>query len=39
MFERLHVLYTTGRLSANGINVAASRGWITQDEADEITHG
>jgi hypothetical protein len=36
MFERLRVLYATGRLGLEGLNAAVARGWITIKELDEI---
>ncbi len=36
MFERLRRLYAAGRLDETGLTAAVARGWITQDEADQI---
>lgn len=36
MYSRLKRLYLTGALSDVGLDNAVLRGWITQDEADEI---
>ena len=37
MFERLKTLHDAGRLTATQLATAVTRGWITQDQADEIT--
>lgn len=36
MFERLKRLYNEGKLDAQGIENAVVKGWITQEQADEI---
>lgn len=36
MFERLKRLYNEGKLDAQGIENAVAKGWITQEQADEI---
>ena len=38
MFERLKRLYDNGQLDETGINNAVKKGWITQEQADEITN-
>ncbi len=37
MFDRLKALYDTGRLTDAQLAAAVTRGWITQDQADQIT--
>lgn len=37
MFERLKRLYHDGRLSADGLTAAVARGWITEEQRQEIT--
>ena len=37
MFERLKRLYKEGKLDKTGIENAVAKGWITQEQADEIT--
>ncbi len=39
MFDNIKRLYKAGRLSAAGVNNAVARGWITQQQADEILGG
>lgn len=39
MRERLAALYAAGRLSDDGLAAAVARGWITEDEADNIQRG
>lgn len=41
MFERLRVLYASGRLTVSQLNVAVMRGWITAEQSVEIVgpHG
>lgn len=39
MYANIKRLYTAGRLSAAGVNNAVARGWITQQQADEILGG
>ena len=36
MFDRLKSLYERGLLSAQGVDNAVSRGWITTEQAAEI---
>ena len=36
MFERIEALYTAGKLDAVGVEKAVTRGWITQEQADQI---
>jgi len=36
MYERLCVLYHDGRLDDAGLDAAVGRGWVTQEQADEI---
>ena len=36
MFERLKRLYESGQLDQKGIENAVAKGWITQEQADEI---
>ncbi len=36
LFVRLKALYDAGRLTEAGLVVAVSRGWITEQEKDEI---
>ena len=36
MFERLKRLYAEGKINETGINNAVAKGWITQEQADEI---
>lgn len=36
MFERLKALHAAGRLTPAQLAAAVTRGWITQDQADEI---
>lgn len=39
MFERLKRLYNAGLLDANAILNAVKKGWITQQQADDILNG
>ncbi len=39
MFETIRRLYQSGKLTANGVLAAAARGWITQEQARQITGG
>lgn len=39
MFERLQALHVAGRLSPAQLATAVTRGWITGQQADEITGG
>lgn len=34
--NRLAALYASGKLNATQIGAAVTRGWITQEEADQI---
>lgn len=36
MFERLKRLYNLGKLDATGIQNAVAKGWITQEQAEQI---
>lgn len=36
MFERLKRLYNEGKIDETGINNAVNKGWITQEQAQEI---
>lgn len=36
MFERIEVLYDNGKLDAVGVEKAVARGWITQEQAEQI---
>jgi len=36
MFERLKKLYTEGKLTAEGVRNAVAKGWITDEQAQEI---
>lgn len=36
MFERLRILYHSGRLDDAGLDAAVSRGWISEEQAAEI---
>ncbi len=36
MFERLKRLYESGQLDQKGIENAVAKGWITQEQANEI---
>lgn len=36
MFLRLKRLYDAGRLTTDGITAAVERGWITDEQAQEI---
>lgn len=38
MYNRLMRLYNAGKLDDIGIQRAVTIGWITQEEADEITN-
>ena len=37
MYERLKALYNDGRLDDTRLQVAVTKGWITQEQYDEIT--
>lgn len=39
MFEMLAKMYAAGTLDDEGLARAVDKGWITQDQADEITAG
>ncbi|EPR07665.1 XkdX family protein [Ruminiclostridium papyrosolvens] len=36
MFERLHYLYNIGKLTAEQLGIAVSKGWITAEEKSKI---
>ena len=36
MFERLKRLYESGQLDQKGIENAVAKGWISQEQAEEI---
>ena len=36
MYEKLRDLYLSGRLNDAGLDNAVARGWITQEQADQI---
>lgn len=36
MYDRLLALYLSGRLGDNELDNAANRGWITEQQADDI---
>lgn len=36
MFERLRILYHSGRLDDAGLDAAVTRGWISEEQATEI---
>ena len=36
MFETLKRLYSDGKLTNTGLENAVAKGWITQEQADEI---
>ena len=36
MFERLKRLYADGKITQEGVNSAVAKGWITQEQANEI---
>lgn len=36
MYDRLHSLYLSGRLTDAGLDNAVAKAWITQAEADQI---
>lgn len=36
MYDTLHRLYLAGSLSDAGLQNAVTKGWITQDQADQI---
>ena len=39
MFETIRRLYQAGKLTAAGVEAAAVKGWITQEQAQEIVEG
>jgi len=39
MFERLKRLYQAGKLTAQGLDNAVARGWITEDQREAISGG
>jgi len=39
MFETIRRLYQAGKLTADGVEAAAVKGWITQEQAQEIVEG
>lgn len=39
MYERLKLLYNEGRLNEAGLANAVVKGWITQEQADQIING
>lgn len=36
MFDLVARMYRTGKIDEAGVQAAVARGWITQDQADEI---
>ncbi|MCI8828076.1 MAG: XkdX family protein [Ruminiclostridium sp.] len=36
MFETIRRLYQSGKLTAAGVEAAAAKGWITEEQAREI---
>lgn len=36
MYNTLKRLYSTGKLTQNGLNNAVLRGWITEEQKEEI---
>lgn len=36
MFDLVARMYRTGKIDEAGVQAAVTRGWITQDQADEI---
>ena len=36
MYERVKRLYAEGKISEEGINNAVTKGWITEEQAQEI---
>ena len=36
MYERLKRLYREGKIDEQGLENAVAKGWITQEQADEI---
>ena len=39
MFSYIKRLYEAGRLTAQGVRTAVSKGWITEEQAEEILGG
>lgn len=39
MFETIRRLYQAGKLTAAGVEAAAVKGWITQEQVREIVEG
>lgn len=39
MYERIKKLYLEGKLNDEGLDNALKRGWITQEQYDEIKQG
>lgn len=39
MFETIQRLYQSGKLTQAGVEAAATKGWITQEQAQEIVGG
>lgn len=39
MYERLKRLYRNGEINENGLEKAATKGWITKEQMDEIIKG
>lgn len=39
MFETIRRLYQSGKLTEAGVQAAAVKGWITQEQAREIVEG
>ena len=38
MYERLKALYDTNKINEQRLAIAVTKGWITQEQYDEITH-
>lgn len=39
MYERIKRLYSEGRLDEKGVRNAVTRGWITEEQAEDILTG
>ena len=39
MYERIKFLYEQGRVNEKGLDVAISKGWITEEEKQTIMNG
>lgn len=39
MYEKLKKLYEAGKIDENGIRNAVAKGWITEEQAEEIING